>query len=118
MTNYSINLAEIGQRIKILRIKQRKTQEYFADMLYISPSYLALIENGKRTPTIDILSQIAKVCDVSVDYLLYGEPSQNYNKFQQHLQRLMDEYPPEKIEKALTLAECYLTLDATDGTDP
>ena len=118
MTNYPINLAEVGQRIKLLRIKQRKTQEYFADMLYISPSYLALIENGKRTATIDIFSQIAKLCDVSVDYLLFGEPSQGYNKCHQHLQRLIDEYPLEKVEKALSLAEYYLTLDATNGTNP
>ena len=111
MTNYSVNLKNMGQRIKNLRQKQKKTQEFFADMLYISPSYLALIENGKRTATIDVLAQIAKVCDVSVDYLLFGEAKYNSNPAHQKLQRLMETYPEEKIEKAFLLAEYYLTLE-------
>lgn len=113
MTDYSIDLKEMGRRIKSLRLKQRKTQEYFADMLYISPSYLALIENGKRTATIDVLAQIAKTCDVSIDYLLFGKSSFDYDSSHQKLQRLLDTYPPGQIEKALNLAEYYLTLENT-----
>lgn len=79
-------------------------------MIYISPSYLALIEQGKRTVTIDVLSQISKVCDVSTDYLLFGtsevQDNNNFKKFQ----RLSEIYPPQKISNALTLAECYLTM--------
>lgn len=88
MVNNSVNLIEMGERIKRLRLKQNKTQKYFADMIYISPSYLALIEQGKRTVSIDVLSQISKVCDVSTDYLLLELPkfriitiSKNSNAF-------------------------------------
>lgn len=111
MTNYLVNLKEMGQRIKSLRTKQNKTQDFFADMLYISPSYLALIENGKRTATIDVLAQIAKVCDVSVDYLLFGEEEYNSDRTHQKLQRFMETYPKEKVEKAFLLAEFYLNLE-------
>jgi transcriptional regulator with XRE-family HTH domain len=117
MSNYSINLSELGYRVKTLRLKQHKTQEYFADLLYISPSYLALIENGKRTPTIDVLALIAKVCDVSMDYLLFGEPSYSFDENHQRLQRLIETYPNEKIEKALSLAEYYLSLEDPETTD-
>lgn len=112
--NNSVNLVEMGNRIRILRKKQKKTQKYFADMLYISPSYLALIEQGKRTATLDVLAQIAKVCDVSTDYLLFGisyeESENNYRTFQ----RLSEKYPPCEIKKALRLAECYLSLDTSE----
>lgn len=112
MTN-SINLTDMGNRIKLLRLKQRKTQEYFADMLFISPSYLALIESGKRTATIDVLAQIAKVCDVSVDYLLFGISDYTNSQVHRKLDRLINMYSNEQIEKALQLAEYYLQLDSS-----
>lgn len=116
MVNNSINLTEMGNRIKLLRKKQKKTQKYFADMLYISPSYLALIEQGKRTATLDVLAQIAKVCDVSVDYLLFGSIcEQDENNFRT-FKRLSDCYPPQKLKNALRLAEFYLSLqDSADN---
>ena len=111
MVNNSIDLVEMGKRIKKLREKANKTQKYFADMLYISPSYLALIERGKRTVTLDVLAQIAKVCDVSTDYLLFGiSYEQTENNFRS-FQRLSENYPPHELKKALRLAEYYLALD-------
>lgn len=111
MENNSVNLIEMGKRIKTLRKKQKKTQKYFADMLYISPSYLALIEQGKRTVTLDVLAQIARICDVSTDYLLFGvsyeQTENNYRTFQ----RLSENYPPHEIKKALKLSEYYLSLN-------
>lgn len=114
MDNYSVNLVEMGQRIKHLRNKQQKTQKYFADMLYISPSYLALIEQGKRTATLDVLAQISKVCDVSTDYLLYGNISSERDLNNRTFQRLMDSYSPSKINNALKLAELYLSMEDSD----
>jgi len=102
---------EIGCRIRTLRKKQGKTQAYFADLLYISPSYLALIESGKRTPTVEVLAQISHICDVSVDYLLFGEPSSQYDLNQRTFQRLAAAYPPADVERALRLAEYYLKME-------
>lgn len=111
MIDNSINLVEMGRRIKLLRTQQKKTQKYFADMLYISPSYLALIEQGKRTVTLDVLAQIAKVCDVSTDYLLFGiSNEQNETNFRT-FQRLSNYYSPNEIKNALRIAECYLSLE-------
>lgn len=111
MVERSINLLEMGQRIKKLRLKQKKTQTYFADMLYISPSYLALIENGKRTATIDVLAQIANVCNVSTDYLLFGTPVSQTDLNKKTFQGLTDKYSPQDISKALQLSEYYLELE-------
>lgn len=115
MTNNSVNLIEMGHRIRHLRTKQKKTQKYFADMLYISPSYLALIERGKRTVTLDVLAQIAKVCDVSTDYLLFGNSTTDNDSNAKALQRLMASYPAHKVSNALKLAEFYLSIDNSDS---
>lgn len=111
MVNNSVNLVEMGERIKLLRMKQHKTQKYFADMLFISPSYLALLEQGKRTATLDVLAQIAKVCDVTTDYLLFGNSYEQTDTNFKTFQRLSEKYPPKKLKNALRLAEYYLSLD-------
>lgn len=112
MINNSVNLVEMGERIKELRIKRHKTQKYFADMLYISPSYLALIEQGKRTATLDVLVQIAKVCDVSTDYLLFGTSIDDNNTNTKTYQRLSNNYSSKELKNALKIAEYYLSLQA------
>ncbi len=111
MVNNSVNLIEMGKRIKSLRTKQKKTQRYFADMLFITPSYLALIEQGKRTMTLDVLAQIAKSCDVSTDYLLFGDAHEGDETNSKIFQRLSENHSTEQVNKALKLAEYYLKLE-------
>ena len=52
MVDYTVNPAAIGERIRRLRLKQNKTQSYWADMLFISPSYLSLIETVNVFPSL------------------------------------------------------------------
>lgn len=121
MTEKSVNFAEIGARIKSLRKKQGKTQAYYADLLYISPSYLALIESGKRFPSLEVLIQIATLCNVSIDYLVFGKDSEKNGDpdyTQMMFRRLRNTYPAHKIEKALRLAEYYLLLDGDSSFPP
>lgn len=102
---------KFGERIRTLRKNSKKHNNILQIWLYISPSYLALIEAGKRTPTLEVIIQIAKLCDTSVDYLLFGKNSHEYDELHQKLQRLLDHYPENKVNKALKLAEYYLQLE-------
>lgn len=83
MNNYNIDAQALGERIRKLRLKKNKTQAYFADILYISPSYLALIEAGKRVPNLDVLVHIAEITDVSIDYLI-SEITKNQIHYSSH----------------------------------
>ena len=77
-------------------------------------SYLALIESGKRVPSIEVLIQIAKTCDVTIDYLIFGDERTTYDPqdyIQLMFRRLCDTYSSKQIEKALLLAEYYLLLE-------
>lgn len=116
MPNSFIYLQEIGTRIRSLRKACNKTQAHFADLLYISPSYLALIESGKRAPSIEILAQISNICDVSVDYLLFGKDDSIRNMNDKTFQRITEIYPPERVKQALKLAEYYLKLEESYDT--
>ena len=114
MPNQSIFLPEIGVRIRSLRKACNKTQTNFADLLYISPSYLAMIEAGKRAPSIEILAHISNICNVSVDYILFGSDSSLEDKNKKTFQRIASAHSPKDIEKALKLIEYYFTLEHSD----
>ena len=110
MNNYNIDAQALGERIRKLRLKKNKTQAYFADILYISSSYLALIEAGKRVPNLDVLVHIAEITDVSIDYLIFGD-NKEPNSLQLTFERLNKSYPKRNVEHALMLAEYYLKLE-------
>lgn len=110
MKNYNIDAKALGERIRKLREKKNKTQAYFADILYISPSYLALIEAGKRIPNLDVLIHISQLTDVSIDYLIFGDDP-NSDTLQLTFERLNKSYSDDKVRRALRLAEFYLEME-------
>lgn len=61
-----------GQRVRTLRREKGLTQLQLADALYISESYIALIEADKRNPSMDIMVKLAEKFHVTADYLING----------------------------------------------
>ena len=61
---------KIGEKIRLLRTKNKMTQEQLADRLGISYQSVSRWENGITYPDIEILPAIAKHFAVSLDYLL------------------------------------------------
>ena len=113
MKDYTVNATAIGERLRMLRLKQNKTQSYWADMLFISPSYLSLIEDGKRIPKLEVLVQLARVGQVSLDYLVFGDNTST-DSAQLTLDRICDTYSPQKVQQALRVAEFFLRAMESD----
>ena len=67
------NSAEIGARIRTLRLTLGYSQESFPEHLHISREHLARIEAGSRNPSIDLIIEIADAADVTLDYLILGK---------------------------------------------
>ena len=65
-----MDLALLGNRIRIAREKKGIPQEDLADRVNISPSHISVIERGVKTVRIDTVVRIANELDVSADYLL------------------------------------------------
>lgn len=59
-------------RIAQLRQSVQMNQFQLAQALHLSPSTIGMYEQGRRTPNIDILIQMSKLFNVSLDYLLTG----------------------------------------------
>ena len=56
----------LGSRIKALRIAKNLTQEQVADQIGVSRQKYARVESGTNSITLDILSKVAEILDVTV----------------------------------------------------
>ncbi|MBN2540056.1 MAG: helix-turn-helix transcriptional regulator [Bacilli bacterium] len=65
-----LNLEMIGNKIADLRRKHDMKQNELADALYVTHQAVSKWENGKSIPSIEILYEITKLFQVSIDYLL------------------------------------------------
>ena len=59
-------------RITQLRRRAGINQLQLAEVLHLSPSTIGMYEQGRRTPNIEVLIQISRFYNVSIDYLLTG----------------------------------------------
>ena len=64
----------LGARIAALRRQAGMSQLELAKRLSVSPSAVGMYEQGRREPASDRIVAIARIFDVSTDYLLTGEP--------------------------------------------
>ena len=60
----------IGKRIKIKRKKDKINQKELAEKVGISASAINQFEKGEKKPSSIVLAKIARVLDVSTDYLI------------------------------------------------
>jgi len=60
----------ICRRIKNLREDNDWTQQYVANLLYISRSTYSAYENGANAPPLEILIALSGIYNTSVDYIL------------------------------------------------
>ena len=62
----------LAYQIVNLRKKAGMSQSQLAKELNVGSSAIGMYEQGRRTPALDILIQMAKLFDVSLDYLVTG----------------------------------------------
>lgn len=57
---------EFGRKIQRLRKNKDLTQEELADLLRISRTHMGHIEQGRKSPSMELLEKIARVLKVQV----------------------------------------------------
>lgn len=63
-------MVDFGNTLKILRLQNKFTQAELAKKLGLTKSVISAYENGLRLPSYDVLIHIARIFNVSTDYLL------------------------------------------------
>ena len=64
---------DITKRIKQLRQSMKLNQNLFAEKISVHSKQLAKYETNRSTPSLSVLARIARYCEVSTDYLIFGE---------------------------------------------
>lgn len=62
----------VATKIKNLRQELGLTQKELAEKIGIHPTQLAKYELGLSTPSLSALVKLAKYCEVSIDYIVFG----------------------------------------------
>ena len=70
-------LNNFTKNLKDERLKRDFTQQEIADILKITKQQYSLYETGKRTMPIEKIAKLAKLYDVSIDYLVGIETFRN-----------------------------------------
>ena len=99
-----------GQRVKKLRTDNGLTQIQLADRLYISESYIALIEADKRNPSMEIVTKLADFFHVTSDYLVKGAPIDTAEKSTKEWSELIKGRSDREIQHAMALVKSFFDL--------
>ncbi len=65
----SSNLSPTAIKIKELRTNMDLTQKEFAELINVSTVSISSYETGVKTPSLDMIINIAQKCNVSIDWL-------------------------------------------------
>lgn len=63
-------MQKFGQRVRKFRKQKGLTQEKLAERTGIDYSYLNLIENGKRNPSLKVMAKLSRILGVRLEDLL------------------------------------------------
>lgn len=98
---------KIGDRIRQLRTSKFLTQHELAKKIDVAQSTLAMYERNKRIPSADVLNNLSAVLNVSIDYLIRGDKSEEENEPTKKV-------PSKSIDEAL---DNVMSFDGQPVTD-
>jgi transcriptional regulator with XRE-family HTH domain len=102
----------IGKRIRELRKKRGYTLRELGEKLNFDHSYLSKVENGRKTPSIELLQQMADFFSVDISYFFMKD---------EELELFEDDEKELLFDKELDLKELkerfHLTIDGVPATD-
>jgi transcriptional regulator with XRE-family HTH domain len=107
--------ATLGSRVRQLRQNAGLTQLQLSEKIYVSESYIALIEADKRNPSMDIVSRLADFFCVSSDYLIYGKVSDTERLLLKEWTDAVSGRSEKEIKNALELVRAFFACIDDNG---
>lgn len=98
----------IGANIRLIREKRQLSQRQLALNAGVSPSYIAYIEKGIRTPSLATLSRIARCLGVTPEAFFQNKPEVKPNRSK--LEELVCGLNQDEIRFIEKVIEAYLQL--------
>ena len=90
-----IDFKPYGAAIKAGRTKQKESRNKAADALFISPRYLANIENDGTIPSLPVIIQLIKICGLPVERYFNPEIMREESALRQRVSHKLKLCPEE-----------------------
>ena len=84
------DFSALGQETKDVRKERKESRKKVSDEMFISPRYLANIENKGQHPSLQIFFELVRRYHISVDQFLLDTPPEK-NTQRRQLDELLDE---------------------------
>ena len=79
-----------GEAIKAARTERKESRKKVSDEMFISPRYLANIENKGQQPSLQIFYELVTLLDVSVDQFFFPNKETDKSTQRRQLETLLD----------------------------
>ena len=107
-----IDFKPYGAAIKAGRTNQKESRNKAADALFISPRYLANIENKGQHPSVQVFLELVSRYHISVDQILYGNEAADKSTERRQFEILLDELTDAEIKILTATAQAILDARA------
>ena len=108
-------MTALQKAIRQERKSKRITYEELAEMLDISPTHIKHIESGHRKPSIEILFEIARVLNLSLDGVVFPKDITQSDLTRGKIDRLLDSLDEDSLQFVLTVLEALRVKEQADG---
>lgn len=108
---------QVGKNIQNVLNEQGKTQQFLAEQLGISKQVMSKIITGTKAINVVEISKIADVLNVSTDYLLSVQTTQESNHNFSFMGKVKNEETKKKIEFLKTIIDEILILEEYAGEE-
>ena len=111
-----IDLRPYGSAVKKARTERKESRNKVGNEMFLSPRYLANIENKGQHPSVQIFLELMSRYHISVDQILFGNTGSGKSTACRQLDALVKELTDKEIQ--ILIATAQAILDArTDGEE-
>ena len=111
--NCEQELTALREAIRNERKNKRITQEELAEMLEVSPTHVKHIESGHRKPSIEILFELAKILNISLDEVVFPKKETPHDATRGKIERLLDVSDESSLQFILSVLEALREKEQT-----
>ena len=107
-----IDLRPYGAAVKKARTERKESRNKVGNEMFLSPRYLANIENKGQHPSVQIFLELMSRYHISVDQFLFGDTADGKSTARRQLDALADELTDREI--GIIIATVQAMLDARE----
>ena len=103
-----------GKALKAARNEKKESRNKVGKEMYLSPRYLANIENKGQHPSLQIFFELVTRYHISVGQLLFGDATESKSTARRQLDPLLDEMTEAELKIIIATAQAILDARAEE----